>query len=160
MDTFYIDVREEDEFDLQHIEGAMNTPLSKFDSFVEPVLQIVKSFKLVIVCKSGLRSTTALNQLKKHSKDLPEVEVLEGGIDKWASEGKSLVGKSAKSSLPIIRQVMTIAGFLILIGALGSLYLKHELIWLTLFVGAGLSFAGISGICFMAKMLAHMPWNK
>lgn len=31
------------------------------------------------------------------------------------------------------------------------------LIW---FVGAGLVFAGVSGFCGMARLLALMPWNK
>ena len=30
---------------------------------------------------------------------------------------------------------------------------------LTGFVGAGLMFAGISGTCMMANILAKMPWN-
>jgi len=31
---------------------------------------------------------------------------------------------------------------------------------LTWFVGAGLTFAGVSGFCGMARLLAVMPWNK
>jgi hypothetical protein len=27
-------------------------------------------------------------------------------------------------------------------------------------VGAGLTFAGISGFCGMARLLSAMPWNK
>ena len=30
----------------------------------------------------------------------------------------------------------------------------------TAFVGAGLTFAGVSGWCGMAKLLAFMPWNR
>ena len=160
MDTFYIDVRESDEYEIQHIEGSFNAPLSKFDTFVEPVLKLAEKFKLVIVCKSGLRSGTALSKLKKQSSKLNEVEVLEGGIDKWEKEGKELVKAKKNTSLPIMRQVMIVAGALVLLGSLGALYLKAELIWLSVFVGAGLSFAGLSGICFMAKLLAVMPWNK
>jgi hypothetical protein len=33
-------------------------------------------------------------------------------------------------------------------------------ILLTWFVGAGLTFAGISGFCGMARLLAAMPWNR
>lgn len=160
MENFYIDVREADEFKIQHIKGSMNTPLSNFNNFLTPLTQIAKTFKLVIVCKSGLRSATALNQLKKQNKDLPEIAILEGGIDKWAKDGKELVSNTEKQSLPIIRQVMIAAGCLILLGSLGALFIRPELIWLTVFVGAGLSFAGLSGICFMAKVLAVMPWNK
>ena len=28
------------------------------------------------------------------------------------------------------------------------------------FVGAGLTLAGITGFCGMARLLAHMPWNR
>jgi hypothetical protein len=31
---------------------------------------------------------------------------------------------------------------------------------LSAFVGAGLVFAGVSGFCGMAKILAYMPWNR
>jgi len=160
MDTFYIDVREADEFKSQHIEGSLNTPLSNFENYLAPIIQLGKTFKIVLVCKSGVRSGNALNLLQKENSNLGEIEILDGGIDKWSQEGKSLSGGSGKKSLSIMRQVMTIAGFLILLGALGSLYMKPELVWLTVFVGAGLSFAGITGICFMAKLLAVMPWNK
>jgi hypothetical protein len=33
-------------------------------------------------------------------------------------------------------------------------------IWLSGFVGAGLTFAGITGTCGMARLLAAMPWNR
>lgn len=160
MNTFYIDVREPDEFEASHIEGSINTPLSRFEDSLEAIARLAKSFKLILVCKSGIRSGNALNILKKQYNDLAEVETLEGGIDKWSKDGNSLVSRTAKKSLPVIRQVMIVAGLLILLGSLGALYLKAQLIWLTVFVGAGLSFAGFSGICFMAKLLAFMPWNK
>ena len=160
MDTFYIDVRENDEFEAQHIEGALNTPLSTFEKFIAPISQLAKTFKIVLVCKSGVRSTNALNLLKKKNNSLPEINILDGGIDKWTQDGKDLVCKTGKKSLPIMRQVMIVAGFLVLFGSLGALFLKAEMIWLSVFVGTGLSFAGLSGICFMAKILAVMPWNK
>jgi hypothetical protein len=33
-------------------------------------------------------------------------------------------------------------------------------IWLAMFVGAGLTFAGATDICMMGMVLAKMPWNK
>jgi len=47
-----------------------------------------------------------------------------------------------------------------LLGALGSLYIAPALIWLAVFVGAGLTFAGLTGTCGMAILIARMPWNK
>jgi hypothetical protein len=34
------------------------------------------------------------------------------------------------------------------------------LIWLTIFVGAGLTVAGVTGFCGMARLLALLPWNR
>jgi hypothetical protein len=31
---------------------------------------------------------------------------------------------------------------------------------LSVFVGAGLVFAGVSGLCTLARILAHAPWNR
>ena len=41
-----------------------------------------------------------------------------------------------------------------------SLWVAPAFIALSGFVGAGLMFAGISGWCGMAKLLALMPWNR
>ena len=59
-----------------------------------------------------------------------------------------------------MRPVMITAGSLVLLGvALGAVVHPG---WLGLsgFVGAGLVFAGASGWCGMAKLLALMPWNR
>ena len=161
MKNFYIDVRETDEFESGHIKGSLNTPLSKFENFIEAIAELGESFKLTFVCKSGVRSAQAQSLFKDKCADTGNTELLEGGIDLWQkTAGNELVKKSNRSSVTIIRQVMIVAGLLVLMGSLGSLFIKHELIWLSAFVGAGLTFAGLSGICFMAKLLAIMPWNK
>lgn len=58
--------------------------------------------------------------------------------------------------LPLMRQVQIAAGVLILLGvALG--YAVNSGFLLSAFVGAGLAFAGITGFCGMARLLALMP---
>ena len=47
-----------------------------------------------------------------------------------------------------------------LAGMLGGTFVSPYLYILPGFVGAGLLFAGISGWCGMAKLLAGMPWNR
>ena len=42
---------------------------------------------------------------------------------------------------------------------LGS-WVAPDWILLSWFVGAGLVFAGVSGFCGMARLLALMPWNR
>ena len=159
MDTFYIDVRETDEYEIKHIEGSLNAPLSKFEIFLEPIQQMAEKLKIVLVCKSGVRSSKALSMVQKKAGKI-EIETLEGGIDQWEKEGKGLSTKKSGGSVTIIRQVMIVAGLLVLFGSLGSLYINNLFIWLSVFVGAGLTFAGLSGICLMAKILGAMPWNK
>ena len=62
--------------------------------------------------------------------------------------------------LPLMRQVQIAAGSLVLLGlGLGS-WVAPAWILLSWFVGAGQVFAGISGFCGMARLLALMPWNR
>ena len=59
-----------------------------------------------------------------------------------------------------MRQVQIVAGSLVALGvALGVLVSPWMLI-LPAFVGCGLVFAGVSGWCGMARLLAVMPWNS
>ena len=52
------------------------------------------------------------------------------------------------------------AGSLVLLGLILSASLAPAWIALSWFVGAGLVFAGLSGSCGLAKLLALMPWNR
>lgn len=58
-----------------------------------------------------------------------------------------------------MRQVQVAAGGLVLLGIILS-WMAYPFIGISLFVGAGLVFAGISGWCGMAKILGKMPWNN
>lgn len=58
-----------------------------------------------------------------------------------------------------MRQVQIVAGALVVIGILlGQIHPAFRLI--SAFVGCGLIFAGITGYCGMAKLLALLPYNK
>jgi hypothetical protein len=48
----------------------------------------------------------------------------------------------------------------VLLGVALGLWVSPAFFGLSAFVGAGLVFAGVSGWCGMAKMLAYMPWNR
>ena len=52
------------------------------------------------------------------------------------------------------------AGGLVVLGAVLAGLVSPLFIVLSGFVGAGLMFAGISGACAMATVLARMPWNR
>jgi rhodanese-related sulfurtransferase len=57
-----VDVREAEEFTAGHIKGALFNPLSKFDPSKLPVASDDK--KVVIYCRSGRRSVTAMEQAR------------------------------------------------------------------------------------------------
>ena len=57
-----VDVREAEEFAAGHIKGALFNPLSKFDPAKLPSAEPGK--KIVIYCRSGRRSITAMEQAR------------------------------------------------------------------------------------------------
>ena len=59
-----------------------------------------------------------------------------------------------------MRQVQIAAGLLILAGLILGLAVSDRFLGLSAFVGAGLLFAGTTGWCGMARLLAIMPWNR
>ncbi len=150
------DIREADEFVREHILGAINTPLSKFDA--TQIANIGKdSSKVVLHCQSGNR--TKMNEAKFASIGLNEVWILEGGISAWKGIG-CVVNKNAKAPLPIMRQVQIVAGILILTGVILGFAISPMFFLLSGFVGAGLTFAGVTGFCGMANLLMFLPYNK
>jgi rhodanese-related sulfurtransferase len=151
-DVSVIDVREPMEFASGHISGSLNVPLSRITQADLP------SGPLVLVCQSGSRSAKALSQLLRQGHPHPVADLV-GGVPAWQQAGFSL-RKLKGAPLPLMRQVQIAAGSLVLVGVILSQTVAPGWIWLSGFVGAGLTFAGISGFCGMARLLAVMPWNK
>jgi hypothetical protein len=56
--------------------------------------------------------------------------------------------------------VQIAAGSLVLLGVMLAWLVSPWFVLLSAFVGAGLTFAGMSGWCGMAKLLGAMPWNR
>lgn len=147
-----IDVREPMEYAGGHIAGSLNVPLSRITQADLP------RGPLVLVCHSGNRSAQALAQLMQQGHPHPLTD-LEGGIPAWQQAGLP-VRKLKNAPLPLMRQVQIAAGSLVLLGVILSQAVAPGWIWLSGFVGAGLVFAGVSGFCGMARLLAAMPWNR
>ena len=85
--------------------------------------------------------------------------LLDGGLDAWKKAGLP-VRDNAKAPLPMNRQVQITAGTLVLAGVLVGGFIHPAGYALSGFIGAGLIFAGASGWCGMANVLAAMPWNR
>ena len=149
-----VDIRDADEFAREHVSGAVHAPLSRIDA---QALERHAGRDVIYTCRTGNR--TGINGMKLASCAPGEAFVLEGGLDAWKAHGLPI---QADRSQPIelMRQVQMTAGGLILIGA-GLGLLVHPAFWgLAAFVGAGLFFAGATGFCGMARLLAVMPWNR
>jgi rhodanese-related sulfurtransferase len=149
-----IDIREPDEYAREHIPGAMSIPLSGLES---ANVKLEAGRTAVFHCKSGMR--TESNCAKLAGRVDGDALLLEGGLDAWKKAGLP-VRDNAKAPLPMNRQVQITAGALVLAGALAGTFLHSAGYALSGLVGAGLIFAGASGWCGMAQVLAAMPWNK
>jgi rhodanese-related sulfurtransferase len=151
-DVTVIDVREPMEFATGHIAGSLNVPLSRLAQADLP------RGPLVLVCQSGNRSSKGLAQLLQQGHPHPVADLL-GGVPAWQQAGLP-VRKLKGAPMPLMRQVQIVAGSLVLLGVILSQTVAPGWIWLSGFVGAGLTFAGVSGFCGMARLLAAMPWNR
>ncbi len=143
-----LDVREEDEFRYENIPGTSNVPLVRLNA---ESAKYSKDADIFVLCQTGIRTPLAVNQLRESG--FKQVHAVQGGIEAWKSARYPLTRGSGP--IPIMRQVQIIAGAMALIGGLFV-----SLRWVAIFVGAGLIFAGVSGTCTMALILARMPWNK
>ena len=76
-DITILDVREVDEFQAGHIEGALNTPLSTLENGYE---QLDASKRYYVICQGGMRSERACQFLETKGFDVVNVE---GGMNQW-----------------------------------------------------------------------------
>ena len=58
-----VDVREVEEFEMLHLEGAQNLPLSQLANTYD---QLDKDQLYYVICKSGMRSARACQFLEEH----------------------------------------------------------------------------------------------
>ena len=72
-----LDVREVDEFQAGHIEGAENAPLSTLENGYE---QLDSSKRYYVICQGGMRSERACQFLEAKGFDVVNVE---GGMNQW-----------------------------------------------------------------------------
>lgn len=81
-----LDVREDDEWQAGHIEGAVHIPMS---GLIQRVDEVPKDREVVVVCKVGARSAQVTAFLKQRGWD--NVANLDGGVAAWAQAGRPLV---------------------------------------------------------------------
>lgn len=149
-----VDIREADEFARAHIPGARSQPLSAFEV---AHLAIDPDADVVFTCRTGMRTAGACDRLAARVNG--DAFVLDGGLDGWEKAGLP-VERNLAAPMELNRQVQISAGLLILTGVVLGFTVSPLWFGLSGFVGAGLTFAGLSGTCAMARLLMLMPWNK
>ena len=151
-----LDIREQDEFDREHIPGASCTPLSGFSS--DEIARITDNETIAVFhCQSGNRTHQAREELA--ATDFDQVCILEGGLSAWKKNGGE-TKKCEKAPLPLMRQVQIIVGAMVLLGIILGYLFSPLFTLISAFFGAGLLFAGISGYCGLAKFLLLLPYNQ
>jgi len=148
-----IDVRTEREFAAERVPGAECVPL---DRLAAEAGQWDRQEPLILMCAAGVRSRDAMNRLA--AMGFSNLRMLEGGLKACRAAGLDLV--SVKKTIPIIRQVMLVAGMMVFLGLLLAHWYSPYFLLVDVMVGFGMVFAGLTGICPMAYVLSRMPWNR
>ena len=147
-----VDIREADERAREHVQGSHHNALSRLSA-----IDSAKSKAVVFHCRSGARTAANAGRLAQAAGC--DAYLLQGGIEAWKKAGLP-VTTDTRQPIEIMRQVQITAGGLVFLGVILGVWVAPAFLGLSAFVGAGLMFAGISGWCGMAKLLALMPWNR
>lgn len=153
-----IDVRTPVEFREVHARMAKNVPL---DSLAPASVMQQRGGSgqepLYVICHSGARSMKACEAFV--AAGFKNVVSVDGGTQAWADAG--LPVHRGRKAISLERQVRIAAGSITLIGSLAALITGNVYFaGVPAFIGAGLTFAGITDTCGMGMMLAKMPWNQ
>jgi rhodanese-related sulfurtransferase len=84
-----LDVREQDEWDAGHVEGAVHVPLGELPTR----LGEVPEGQTLVVCKVGGRSGRAVMWLAQQGYDVVN---LDGGMLDWAAAGRPMVSETGE----------------------------------------------------------------
>jgi len=146
-----IDVRTPAEYREIHAEGATSIPLDQF----EPC-SVAKGAPIYLICKTGDRARKAAEKARAAGRE--DAVVIEGGTTAWTEAGLPVV--RGPKTISLERQVRIGAGLLILAGVGLGWFVHPGFYGLAAFVGAGLTFAGLTGWCGMGMALSRCPWNR
>lgn len=146
-----VDLRPLDEARAEPFEGARSLPLEE----LERRLGQVPEREVVVVCRTGVRASIGARALRRHGR---RARVLEGGLAAWRSAGLPL--GPAPPALPLDRQVQLVVGLGVLAGVALGAFVSPWLLLLAAVLGAGQTFAGVTGTCGLARLLRAAPWNR
>jgi rhodanese-related sulfurtransferase len=152
-----LDVRTPGEFAAGHVPGAKLIPLDELDPAAFARERGGSVAPVYVLCQSGGRARKAIEKLERAG--VQGCVLVEGGTQAWLDAGLP-VNRGESKVLPLMRQVQIIIGLVSATGAALALAVNPWFAVLPLITGCGLLFAGITGYCGLALLLAKMPWNK
>jgi len=151
-----IDIREADERARERIPGAQHLPLSRLDA---ADVAAHRGKPVIFHCRSGARTLSNAGRLAERFGNSCDAYVVEGGLDAWRKAGLP-VTIDRGATIELQRQVQIGAGSLAFLGTLLGLTVSPWFFAVPLFVGGGLTIAGVTGFCGMAILLMRAPWNR
>lgn len=152
-----LDVRTPAEHAEIHVPDVQLAPLDRLDARLAAEIGFAKDQPLYIFCRTGNRAKQGAEKLEKSG--YTQCHVVEGGTMAWAEAGLP-VNRGTSKVISLERQVRIAAGAIVLTGVLLAHFVHPAFIWLSGFVGAGLTFAGITDWCGMGMLIAKLPWNQ
>jgi rhodanese-related sulfurtransferase len=84
-----LDVREQDEWDAGHVEGALHIPMGQLLARIEELPED----KLFVLCRVGGRSAQVVQYLVAQGRDAVNVD---GGMYAWDAAGRPMVSGGAQ----------------------------------------------------------------
>lgn len=150
-----IDIRDEHEYAHAHIQGAMCLPMNELHGDKLPKGD---GNVMIFHCFSGVRTAQNADKIIACASGCTAY-VLDGGLQAWQKAGLPIITDRTQP-ISLMRQAHVVAGSLVLLGVvLGSL-VSPVFYGVSGFVGVGLLFAGLTGVCGMTKLLAFLPHNR
>lgn len=147
-------MREPVEYAEENIAGSKLIPLGELEKRCG---ELDRSRPVIIHCRGGVRGGKAGEKLL--AAGFTDVRNLAGGLLAWKQAGLPVV-TPPRQVLPLMRQVQITIGAGVLTGSILAWTVHPAFVGIPAFFGAGLMFAGLSGWCGLALLLAKMPWNK
>lgn len=167
-DHLVLDVRTEAEFASGSLPGAHNTPLDRLEQALADLELELAQRDVVLVCRSGVRAQRAADALA--TSGASSLKVLDGGLEAASSAAQ---GAGTSQAVPSIgwstpaseagwgmeRQVRLVAGSIVATSIIASVW-KPKARFVAGGIGAGLTFAALSGTCAMGAALGRLPFNR
>jgi glyoxylase-like metal-dependent hydrolase (beta-lactamase superfamily II)/rhodanese-related sulfurtransferase len=152
--TKILDVRSALEFSQMHIENSINIPIDMISAKIGELSRSKQNY--LVLCHSGTRAAMAADMLMQSG--IHTAKVIQGGIARWQKEKLSVI--KGQGGISLERQVRLAAGSLVLAGIIMGWLLHWTFIFVSVFVGSGLVFSGLSDSCLMGMLLMKLPYNK